>query len=349
MATLSSDPYLNQAADWRHLIRVNKRRTRAVIATFVLIYIAIGLLVDMYLYSSVFPGASLSQIFFALISFTLAPRATLITLCIALFSLFVTYKFYNRLMLLGTEYREITPETATTLEENQLYNVVEEMKVASQLRYMPKVYIIEAPYMNAFASGYSEKSAMVAITRGLMEKLDRSELQAVMAHEMSHVRHLDIKLTLMASVLTNLLLIIVDLLFFNAVFGSQRNGERSRNGLLMIIMILRWVLPLLTVLLMLYLSRTREYLADAGCVELTRNNEPLARALLKINGDYQQNADAYRAQQPAQEGIRRQAYIYDPSQAGISAKGAMSDLFSTHPSLEKRLAALGFKMNEKSE
>ena len=339
----SVDPYLAQAADWRHLIRVNKRRTRGVIATFVLIYLAIGLLVDMYLYSVVYPGATLSQLFLALITFTLTPRATLITLAVALFSLFVTYKFHNRLMLLGTEYREITPETAQNVVETQLYNTVEEMRVASSLRFMPKVYVIDADYMNAFASGYSEKSAMVAITRGLMEKLDRSELQAVMAHEVSHIRHLDIKLTLMASVLTNLLLIIVDLLFFNAVFGGRVNGERSRNGLLMIIMILRWVLPFLTVLLMLYLSRTREYLADAGCVELTRVNEPLARALLKINGDYKQNADQYRAQQSSQESIRRQAYIYDPAQAGISSNGAMSDLFSTHPSLDKRLAALGFK------
>lgn len=107
---------------------------------------------------------------------------------------------------------------STILEEKKLYNVIEEMKVAAGLSFMPKVYIIEADYMNAFASGLSEKSAMVAITRGLMNKLDRAELQAVMAHELSHIRHQDIKLTMMASVLSNIMLIIVDLLFYNLIF-----------------------------------------------------------------------------------------------------------------------------------
>lgn len=339
------DPYMAQAADWRHLIRVNKRRTRFVIASYVLIYLILGLLVDVYLYSGIYPYATVKQLLIALLTFTLIPKATVVTVVIALISLAVTYRFHNRLMLLGTEYHEVTPESAQTLQETQLYNVVEEMKVAAGLRYMPKVYLIEAPYMNAFATGYSEKSAMVAITRGLIDKLDRSELQAVMAHELSHVRHLDIKLTLMASVLTNLMLIVLDVLFYSALF-SRRDEGRSRNGLVVIIMLLRWVLPLITVLLMLYLSRTREFMADAGCVELTRNNEPLARALLKIHGDYQNNAAQYNAfaQHTAHESIRRQAYLFDPLQAGISSTGALADMFSTHPSIEKRLAALGFQM-----
>lgn len=335
------------AADWRNLLRINKKRTRFVITTFILIYVVIGLLVDMFIYSGTYPSATLSQLFFALITFTLFPKATLITTFIAIISLWVTFKFSDKLMLLGTEYREITPETAKSVEEKQLYNVVEEMKVAAGLSYMPKVYLIEAPYMNAFASGYSEKSAMVAITRGLIDKLDRSELQAVMAHELSHIRHGDIKLTLMASVLANLMLMVVDMLFYGAIFGGRSSEEgRSRNQLLFVIMLLRWLLPLTTVLLMMYLSRTREYMADAGCVELTRDNEPLARALLKIQGDYQSNADTYSqiSQQTRNESIRHQAYIFDPVQAGISGFNAVSDAFSTHPSIQKRLAALGFRM-----
>ena len=85
---------------------------------------------------------------------------------------------------------------------------------------MPKVYVIDADYMNAFASGYSEKSAMVAITQGLISKLNRAELQAVMAHELSHIRHMDIKLTLMAAVLSNITLIVIDLLFRSVIFGQ---------------------------------------------------------------------------------------------------------------------------------
>lgn len=329
--------------NWRELLRINTRRTYFVIASFMLIYIAIGLLIDVYLYSGYYPQATLSQLFFALITFTLTPTATLVTGAIALISLWITFAFHNKLMLLGTEYREITPTNAQSLQETQLYNVIEEMKVAAGLGFMPKVYVIEADYMNAFASGYSEKSAMVAITRGLMEKLDRSELQAVMAHELSHIRHGDIKLTLMASILSNLTLIFIDMLFYSAIFG-RRDDNRSRNQLLMIIMLIRWILPLITVLLMLYLSRTREYMADAGCVELTRENEPLARALLKIQGDYQHNADVYsqQSQQTVNESVRREAYIFDPTQANIAVSGATSDVFSTHPSVEKRLEALGF-------
>ncbi len=342
-----ADPYCAAAADWRGLIRKNKRRTRFVIACFILIYLLIGLLVDMYLYAGVYPQATASQLFNALITFQLFPKITLLTTFIALISLWITFTFHNKLMLLGTEYTEITPETAKTEQETQLYNVVEEMKVAAGLSYMPKVFLIEAPYMNAFASGYSEKSAMVAITRGLLEKLDRSELQAVMAHEVSHIRHMDIKLTLMASVLTNLILIMLDVLFYNALFSNRRSDEegRGRNQFWIIILLLRWFLPLITVILTLYLSRTREFMADAGCVELTRDNEPLARALLKIQGDYQQNADAYNAisQQTSHESVRRQAYLFDPLQAGISIPHSLADMFSTHPSIEKRLAALGFR------
>lgn len=333
------------ATDWRGSLKKNNRRTSFVIGSFLLIYIIIGLLIDLIIYSGDYPNASLSQLFHALITFTLFPKATLITTIVAIISLLVTFKLYDKLMLLGTEYHEITPSTAKSPEEVQLYNVVEEMKVAAGLGYMPKVYLIEASYMNAFATGYSEKSAMVAITRGLLEKLTRDELQAVMAHELSHVRHGDIKLTLMASVLTNLMLMIIDILFYNMIFSRRSDEGRNRNQLFFIIMLLRWLLPLITVLLMLYLSRTREYMADAGCVELTRNNEPLARALLKIQNDYQTNADQYsqQTQQTAHESIRRQAYIIDPAQAGISGFSSLSDLFSTHPSVKKRLAALGIK------
>jgi len=217
---------------------------------------------------------------------------------LAIISLLITFTLYDRIMLLGTDYKEITPETAQTIQEKQLYNVVEEMKVAAGLKFMPKVFLINADYMNAFASGYSEKSAMVAITReksamvaitrGLIEKLDRAELQAVMAHELSPIRHQDIKLTLAVAVLSNILLIVIDILFYSIVFKRER---REDNRLLMVVMVLRYVLPIITLLLTLFLSRTREYMADAGCVELMRDNEPMARALLKISQDHQQHAE----------------------------------------------------------
>lgn len=346
-----TDQLTQTTADWRAVIRTNNRKTFFVIGLFILIYAMIGVLVDMYIYTGHFPEATPADLFHALITFQIFPLVTLIMLGVAAISLWVTFTFHNQLMLLGTEYREITPETAQNTAEQQLYNVVEEMKIAAGLNFMPRVYLIDADYMNAFASGYSEKSAMVAITRGLAEKLNRDELQAVMAHELSHVRHMDIKLTLMASVLANLILMVLDIFFYNAIFSrrSSDENERSGNALMLIIIVLRYLLPVINVLLLLYLSRTREYMADAGCVQLTRNNQALASALLKINNDHEENKGAYAAayQQTPHENVRREAYIFDPVQAGIESTGGLTDLFSTHPNLKDRLAALGFKYNEK--
>lgn len=337
-----------RAGDWRAVIKNNQRHTKFVIASFILIYAIVGLVIDLSLQANQYPHATLSQIFGALITFKIIPIATLAACLVAIIAIVITLTFHDKLMLLGSEYREITSENAQSLTEKQLYNVVEEMMVAAGLAFMPKVYLIEADYMNAFASGYSEKSAMVAITRGLIEKLDRDELTAVMAHELSHIRHLDIKLTLMASVLSNITLILVDILFWNMMFSSDSNNredDKKNNQLFIIVMILRYVLPLLTVILMMYLSRVREYMADAGCVELMRNNEPLARALLKIQNDHEDNKTQYAAAYSAtpHESIRRQAYIFDPVVAGIEAHQSIADMFSTHPSVAQRLKAMGIE------
>lgn len=340
--------YQQSTSDWRKNLRKNTHRTYFVIASFILIYAALGLVVDVYMSAQRYPQASLSQLFNALIHFQIFPKATLLLGAIALIAILVTFAWHDRLMLLGTQYHEITPNTARDNQESQLYNVVEEMKIASNLSYMPRVFLIEADYMNAFATGYSEKSAMVAITRGLMTKLNRAELQAVMAHELSHVRHMDIKLTLMAAVLSNITLIVIDLLFRSVIFGN-RDRERNRGNLLAVIMALRILLPIITILLIFYLSRSREYMADAGCVELMRDNQPLASALLKIANDHKENVDQYKRlyESTPHESIRREAYIYDPKEAGIMNFQSLSDFFSTHPSIIKRLAALGFKPKDK--
>jgi heat shock protein HtpX len=338
-----------RSVDWRKSLRANNRKTYMVMGLFFFIYFALGMLVDTYMVIGVYPEAPLSQIILALITFKIFPIATVVMVAIAGISLFVTITLNNRLMLLGTEYREINPNTAHTFAEKQLYNIVEELKIAAGLRYMPKVYIIHANYMNAFASGYSEKSAMVAITEGLMQKLNRSELQAVMAHEISHIRHLDIKLTLVASLLANLMIMVLDMFFYQAMFGGRRSNDDRKNMLAVVIMVLRYLLPLINILLLLYLSRTREYMADAGCVELLRDNQALASALLKISGDYATHHDEYAAvsQQTSHENVRREAYIFDPASAGIKGFVSLTDMFSTHPNIKDRLAALGFKYNDK--
>ena len=336
---MSLSDYHATSGDWREQLRRNERKSRMVIFTFIAVYIVVGLIVDVVILQSSYPQASISQCFVALITFKLVPYATIILAILAVVSLLVTYTFYDRLMLLGTDSREITLETAQSLQEKQLYNVVEEMKVAAGLQYMPKVYIIEANYMNAFASGYSEKSAMVAITRGLMEKLDRAEMQAVMAHELSHIRHHDIKLTLMVAILSNILLIVIDVLFYSLLYKRERKGD---NRLFLVIIVLRYVLPLITVMLALFLSRTRELMADSGAVELMRDNEPMARALIKINGDHQANAEEYSREygQTAHEQIRQASYLFDPS--SFDPVKSFNNMFSTHPDIEKRLESIGF-------
>lgn len=342
--------YQMTTADWRKTLRQNNTRTRIVITIFFLIYCGVGMLVDMLMVANLYPQATLSQIFHALITLQIFPLATSVMLIVAGLSLLISYSFYDKLMLLGTEYHEITPTTATNVAEQQLYNVVEEMKISAGLRYMPRVFIIDANYMNAFASGYSEKSAMVAITRGLMEKLNRDELQAVMAHELSHIRHMDIKVTLTASLLANLTIMILDMLFYNAIFSrkTSSSNNKSRDSIMMIIILLRYLLPLINVLLLLYLSRTRELMADAGCVELMRTNQPLASALIKISDDHTTHRDEYNQayQRTPHEQVRREAYIYDPTETGVQSLTSVSDLVSTHPSLETRLAALGFKKHK---
>lgn len=342
---MSINDYHGSVSNWREQLRANERKTKIVIATFVGIFILVGLLFDTFLGMGRY-NAPASSVFYALITLKIMPIATITMGIIAALSLLITYSLYDKIMLLGTNSYEVTPETAKSLSEKKLYNVVEEMKVAAGLHYMPKVYLIEANYMNAFASGYSEKSAMVAITRGLMDKLDRAELQAVMAHELSHIRHHDIKLTLTVSVLSNILLIAIDWLFYSMLFSGGRRDSRDSKGankLFIIVMILRMILPFVTAMLTLFLSRTREFMADSGAVELMRDNEPMARALIKISDDHKTNQEEYGQAygKTAHESVRRASYIFDPKR--FSNSHDPSDVFSTHPSIKRRLQSLGFQ------
>jgi len=340
--------YDSSTIDWRKQLRSNERRSYLVIIAFILIYVVIGLIIDIYMHPEL-DQLPINQILEVLLTFKVIPFATLLLGMIAIISILITYSLHDRIMLLGTQYHEINLNNLRSSEERQLFNVTEELKIAAGLRYMPKIYLIEADYMNAFASGYSEKSALIAITRGLLNKLERSELQAVIAHELSHIRHHDIKLTLMACVLSNIMLIALEIMFRGIIFGGRSrrrsNDSGGGNGIVAIIILLRFLLPIITVLLLLYLSRKREFMADSGAVELTRDNIPLAKALLKISDDHKVNKEKYEQAylSTPHEEVRREAYIFDPKQMGVSVQRSLASLFSTHPSLEERLQALGFK------
>ncbi len=359
------DIQYSKSVDWRQTVKLNQRKTYIVIASFLVIFFILGILIDLIWrlnttdvlvttrnsYGQIVRHAEampIGELAIKLATFQIIPWATIISTLVAIIWVCCTFAFYDKIMLAGTEYEEITADTNDPFSR-KLYNTIEEMKLAAGMAFMPKVYLIHANYMNAFASGFSEKSAMVAVTTALASKLNRSELQAVMAHELTHIRNQDIKLNLFTVVLSNMLMFMMEISFFSLLFsGNNRKNDRNNNNNIMaiifiVVMVLRYVLPIITTMLMLFLSRTREYMADAGAVELMRDNQPMANALIKINQGHTDPSATADYKQQGHEQLRRASYIYDPSSA-LSAGESSSDFFSTHPSISKRLAAIGIKL-----
>jgi heat shock protein HtpX len=219
----------------------------------------------------------------------------------------------------------------------QLMNVVRELALAAALP-MPKVYLIDDTAPNAFATGRDPKHASVAITTGLLQKLDREELQGVIGHELSHVRNLDIRFSLMVGVLVGLIALLADF-FLRFTFWGGGRGSRSRDrdggggGLAVIVFVIAIVLailaPIVGRLVQLAVSRQREYLADASSVELTRNPAGLERALAKIGTDREVLEVANRATQ--------HLYFTNPIK---KFEDRSSGMFSTHPSIVDRVNRL---------
>ena len=322
-----------QIGDFRETIRKNNRRTTFVMGMFIALYLLLGLLIDVALYLQT--ETSISHILLSIANGSLPPKATVITVIIACISIAITFKMSDKLMLMGTNSKEITSlETALNDEEKQLYNIVEELKISAGMTYMPKVYILEDNYTNAFASGYSEKSALIAVTRRLVKLLSRDELQAVVAHELTHIRNNDIKLTLFATVLANIMLLIVDVLFRGILYSRNRKID---GRIMIIVVILRVVFPLVSYSLLMYLSRTREYMADARAVELMRTNQPMINALKKISGDYEDNEAEITI--PKTDEIRRAAYIFNIDSIN-KYRSKISSMFSTHPKTQDRINEL---------
>ncbi len=219
----------------------------------------------------------------------------------------------------------------------QLFNVMEELSIAAGLP-MPAVYVIDDTAPNAFATGRDPEHASVAITTGLLHKLNREELQGVMAHEMSHVGNRDILFATMVGVLVGAVALVSDY-FVRGTFwfrpGRRRIGGSSGLpgpiGLILVVVALVFavVAPLATKLLQLAISREREYLADASAAQLTRYPEGLASALEKISSDQEVLEVANRATQ--------HLYIINPIKP---FEKRASSLFSTHPPVEYRVARL---------
>jgi len=216
----------------------------------------------------------------------------------------------------------------------QLFNVIEELAIAGGLP-MPAVYVIDDTAPNAFATGRDPKHASVAITTGLMQKLNRDELQGVMAHELSHVGNRDILYATMVGILVGSIALMADFFLRSFFWGGGRrrrsNSEGGAAGIILIVIALALAVlaPIFAKLLQLAVSRQREYLADASAAKLTRYPEGLASALEKIAGDREVLEVANRATQ--------HLYIVNPIKP---FEKRASSLFSTHPPIQERIARL---------
>jgi heat shock protein HtpX len=264
------------------------------------------------------------------------PRAALPSLAIAvalgLIASLFSYYAGDSVILGVSGAKEIDPQALP-----QLYNVVQEMSLAANVP-VPKIYLIDDTAPNAFATGRDPQHASVAITTGLLQKLDREELQGVMAHELSHVRNFDIRFSLMVGVLVGSIALLADFFLRFTFWGgggrrSRRDSDGGGGGLQIVVFVVAIVLailaPILARLVQLAISRQREYLADAAGVELTRNPQGLEQALAKIALDQEPLEVANRATQ--------HLYFENPIK-GVSGK--RSNLFSTHPPVMDRINRL---------
>lgn len=231
------------------------------------------------------------------------------------------------------------PADPNNPSHKQLLNVVDEMTIASGLP-RPEVYIIPDPDPNAFATGKNPETSSIAVTQGLLDTLNREELQGVVAHEMSHIRNYDIRLMTVVAALLGAILLLSDwsrrAMWYGG--GSRRRKSSGGSGPLVLILLIAWIIgiilaPLIGQMMAMAVSRKREYLADASGAELTRNPVGLANALRKI-----ENAVAPTAS------IKRGAAhlcIIDPLGKKVNLKeGFTAELFGTHPPIEKRIIAL---------
>jgi heat shock protein HtpX len=251
--------------------------------------------------------------------------AALVVAVLGLLGFFVGYA----IVLAASGARPVDAQSAP-----QLMNVIQELAIAANVP-MPAVYVIDDTAPNAFATGRDPQHASVAITTGLLEKLDREELQGVIGHELSHVRNLDIRFALIVGVMVGAIAILADFfLRFTFWGGARRSSNREGGGgaqaiIFVIAIVLAILAPIIARFIQLAVSRQREYLADASAVELTRNPYGLERALAKISGDPEVLEVANRG--------TMHMYFTNPIK---KFEERSSNLFSTHPAIVDRINRL---------
>ncbi len=260
--------------------------------------------------------------------------AIVIAVVVALLMTSVSYFAGDSIVLAASGAKEVSDQNAP-----QLMNVVREMALAANLP-VPRVHVINDTAPNAFATGRDPRHASIAVTTGLLDKLDREELQGVIGHEMSHVRNLDIRFALLVAVLVGSIALLADF-FLRFTFwgglsggrGSSRDSKGGGGGLVVVMIVLGLILsviaPIIARFVQMSVSRQREYLADASSIELTRNPYGLERALAKIGSDREVLEVANRATQ--------HLYIVNPIK---KFEARASGLMSTHPPIVDRINRL---------
>lgn len=227
----------------------------------------------------------------------------------------IGYAFHDAMIRAATGAQPLARSAAP-----ELYNLLENLCISRGLT-MPRLYVIDSDAMNAFASGLGPSSYAITVTRGLVQALTRDELEAVLGHELTHIINRDVRLLIVTVVFVGMISFIAQMLWRSLSYGSS--GRRDRNPIIVVAAIAMAVGYVLALLLRFALSRTREYLADAGSVALTKNPEAMISALRKIAGN---------AQLPDVPPEVRQMFIENPP--------SVFGLFATHPSIEDRIRVL---------
>ena len=237
----------------------------------------------------------------------------------------ISYFFHTQMIQMATH-----SEPLERRNNKRVYNLTENLCMSVGMP-MPKLYIIESDALNAFASGINEKTFAVTLTRGIINTLNDEELEGVIAHELTHIRNRDVRLLIVTIVFVGIFATIADFalrMFLNGSMSSSRSRKNDKGGgalVLLIILLVAGAIYFLSILFKLALSRSREYMADAGAVELTRNSLALASALKKISG--------HSTIREVQNDEVKELFI------DYKAQGFFS-LFATHPPIEKRIQVL---------
>jgi heat shock protein HtpX len=307
----------------------NRRNTVVVMVIFVLFVGFLGFGLDVFLLGFSPGGRSLFGF----------PIATFAALILGGFSAYSGLEGGARSVLSSSGAVPAPPDDP---RYKQLHNIVEEIAIAAGLP-KPQVYVIPDPDPNAFATGKDPEHACIAVTQGLLDALNREELQGVIAHEMGHVRNLDIRLMTVIAALVGAVMLLVEFGSRSMQFGRMGSGGRrsssDRNGggggvILLVFWVIGMILaPFISQLLAMAVSRQREFLADASGAELTRNPSALASALQKIDA----------AVEPTKSIKRGTAHLCIANPLGSSLddkEGFFADLFSTHPPIRKRIMLL---------